>query len=112
MVLFVKKCHFRPIYEGFFKAKSQKTLNVEKLENMMKKECFSEKKKRFHLFKSLLLQKWEGAIYAAGSRLSCYCYYGMFTGGHDTSVGVARQEWKDSPHASRRQKTSRAVEVL
>ena len=52
MVLFLKNVfHFN--YEVFFSKKPLNFERGEKLENMMKKECFFEKK-RFHLFKSLL----------------------------------------------------------
>ena len=37
----------------------------------MMKKVFFLKKKRFHLFRSLFLQKREGAKYAAGGRSSC-----------------------------------------
>ena len=52
---YFRKCLFCPNYEIFL-AKNQKIFSVgkiERLENMMKKECFSEKKKHFHLLKSL-----------------------------------------------------------
>ena len=49
MVLFLEI--FRPNYEFFWQ--NQKTLTMEKLETMMKKVFFREKK-RFHLFENLL----------------------------------------------------------
>ena len=43
---------------------------LEKLENMMKKKCFFEKK-MFSSFQKLFLQKREGPKYAGGSGPSC-----------------------------------------
>ena len=59
--------HF--IYEimKFFRQKNRKIITLKKLENMMKKECFS-KKISFSCFKKLFSQKWEGEKYTDGSR--------------------------------------------
>ena len=48
------KMSFRPNYEVFWQ-KIRNISTLEKLENMMKKECFFEKK-RFHFFKRLLFK--------------------------------------------------------
>ena len=43
---------------------------LEKLENVMKKECFFEEK-TFSFFIFASLRNWEGEKYAGGSRPSC-----------------------------------------
>ena len=52
MLLFIRHV-FRPIYEVFVAKKLRKLGTLEKLESMMKKDCFFEKKS-FQIFESIL----------------------------------------------------------
>ena len=70
-----EKCLVRPTYEVFWQ-KIRTFWKLEKLEKMMQKVFFGEKK-RFHLLKSLLYKKLEGAKYAGGSRPSCFAWQVM-----------------------------------
>ena len=69
MVWFPKNV-FSALIMGFFDKKIRKFWPLEKLENMMKKECLFLEEKTFSSFQKPSLQKWEGAKYAGDSRLS------------------------------------------
>ena len=71
MVLF--KNEFSALIMSFCDKKIRKFWALEKLENMMKKECFFEEK-TFSSFKIASLPNWEGAKYAGGSRPSCFSF--------------------------------------
>ena len=66
------KMSFPPYLRGFFCQKIRRFSTMEKLENMMKKNCFHEKK-LFSSFQSFHYNEknWEGAKHAGDSRPSC-----------------------------------------
>ena len=56
---------------GDFLVINQKNLSVGTIRMNDDERVFFREKKRFHLFRSLFLRKWGGAIHAGGSRPSC-----------------------------------------
>ena len=71
---YFSKNEFSTLIIRFFWQKIKKISTLEKLENLMKQDCFFEYK-MFSTFQKPSLQKKEGTKYAGDSRTSCLAAY-------------------------------------